>query len=137
MADTIELRKSETGNLNALVGYGFDDRYIATRLGGVYLIVSDDDTTITCKKMSPFKTRDGYIEYVLTYPNGIKKHIQEQRIIAGLFVPRVPGKEYVNHKNGIRDDNRAFNLEWTTASENIQHSFDVLGKTVWNSNKKK
>lgn len=137
MAEAIILNKKDTSNLEALEGYHFDNRYIATRLGGVYLITEENDTEYTCKKMSPFKTKDGYIEYVLTYPTGLKKHIQEQRVIAGLFVPRVPGKEYVNHKNGIRDDNRAFNLEWTTASENIQHSFDVLGKTVWNSSKKK
>lgn len=33
-----------------------------------------------------------------------------------------------NHKNGIKTDNRAENIDWMTRSENILHSYYVLGR---------
>lgn len=44
------------------------------------------------------------------------------RIVANAFLSKPIGSNYVNHKNGIKNDNRVDNLEWVTASENQLHS---------------
>lgn len=136
MESTVLIHKSKLKLLSKLKMYNFDSRYGADEDGNVYLIKRRVGFSYKCVKMSPFTTKHGYLEYVLTQPDGTKKHIQGQRIIAGLYLYKPKGKDYVNHKNGIRSDNRAENLEWVTQSENIKHSFDVLNKVVWNKGMK-
>lgn len=48
------------------------------------------------------------------------------RLVAAAFCEKLGG--VVNHLNGIKADNRAVNLEWTTQAANNLHNYRVLGQ---------
>ncbi len=63
------------------------------------------------------------------------------RIIGSIFVPNPLNKAEINHKDGNRWNNAISNLEWLSHAENIQYSFDNLGRKSnllnWKYNKSK
>jgi hypothetical protein len=70
------------------------------------------------------KGRFGYVKITVR-----RKNYDVHRIVARVLLGEPPfPKAQVNHKNGVRDDNRIANLEWTTGSQNSRHSFDALGR---------
>ncbi len=134
----IKILKSVTGNLDKLNnlnrGYNLDSRYVATKDGKVFLIKKEEDKHYVVSEMKPFTNRDGYLEYVLTNKDSIKKHIMGQIAICGTFKDKPKHCEYVNHKDGVRDNIKLSNLIWSTQSDNLKHSYRVLGRKP--SNKK-
>ena len=68
-------------------------------------------------KIKPFLSRSGYY-FVCLNGNNLSIH----RIVATLFVEKTnPRFNTVNHKNEIKTDNRAENLEWCSVMYNVNY----------------
>lgn len=61
--------------------------------------------------------KGGYQKITLR-KNSISKTYYVHRLVAMAFIPNPEDKPQINHKNEIRDCNRADNLEWCTAKYN-------------------
>lgn len=89
----------------------FPKQYMVCDDGSVYSIRSK-------KIIKPNHDKHGYLYYVLCV-GSVRKTVKAHRLVASAFIPNPDEKPTVNHRNGIRDDNRAENLEWATNKEQM------------------
>lgn len=69
--------------------------------------------------------RQGYVMVRLSQ-NGIARTYQVHRLVALQFIPNPFNKPTVNHKDGVRDNNKVSNLEWATLEDQQRHSKEIL-----------
>lgn len=107
---------------------GFEGSYTIDENGNVYslkrTIIRKDGILSNKKKVKMVHATDGNgYKFLQLSLNGRCKRIKVHRLLGYLFIPNPENKPFINHKNGIKDDNRLSNLEWVTASENTIHAF--------------
>lgn len=96
---------------------GYEGKYQASSLGNI--------RSLDRGELKPFKSRDGYLVATLQ-KNGQRYRTGAHRLVALAFLPNPENKPQVNHKNGVKTDNRPENLEWVSCSENNLHRRRVL-----------
>lgn len=75
----------------------------------------------TPRIMKPRSDKDGYRTVILSRPGAVRQ-VKIHRLVAAAFLPLDIHRTLVNHKNGVRADNAAENLEWCTHAENMYHA---------------
>ena len=73
----------------------------------------------TKRLVGQFPNDQGYMLVRFSQP---RKTVRVHRLVAQAFIPNPSGLPFVNHKDCIRNNNAALNLEWCTQWENLNHS---------------
>jgi NUMOD4 motif. len=108
---------------------GYEGLYQVSNMGNIKSLgryVQDRGNTYYIKeKMKIFHAKANDYGRLQLYKNGKPKNVYAHRLVAEAFLPNTQNKKTVNHKNGIKTDNRVENLEWATYSENNIHAIET------------
>lgn len=96
---------------------GEPTNYTIDVLGRVY-------SNTTHKYLKPFKNKGGYL-LVDLHHNHESYYRQVHRLVAQAFIPNPDNLPDVNHKDGNKENNADFNLEWMTRKDNVRHAWDT------------
>lgn len=92
-----------------------------------YLISNEGDVKSLWieKILKPSRDKGGYLRIWLYNTKEDKRIISISRLVAQEFIPNPHNLPQVNHKDGVKSNNKSSNLEWCTGSYNTKHAFDI------------
>lgn len=96
----------------------FEQRYLISTSGEVINLATN--TVLT-----PIKNPNGYLKVGLADGKGGHTQLSIHVLVAKHFLPNPYDHKQVNHKDGNKENNHVDNLEWVSASQNIQHALET------------
>jgi Fe2+ or Zn2+ uptake regulation protein len=102
--------------------HGYEGLYLVSNMGRVKSINRTNEKILT-----QVFNKDKYLLVHLS-KCGASKMILVHRAVGVAFLSNPENKPTINHKKGIKHDNRCAELEWSTDKENNQHSYRELGR---------
>lgn len=100
----------------------YEGLYEVSTCGRVRRVKSGNHTHAG-RVLSP-RNKSGYHLFTIS-KNSKPRTFKASRLVAASFLPNPENKATVNHRNGIKNDDRVGNLEWATVAENTQHAYDT------------
>jgi len=107
---------------------GLEDFYEVSNMGRWKILQREikagyGKTRVIKEKITCGIKRGRYLKVSIN-TTGESKDIDLHIMVARAFIPNPENKPTVNHKKGIKTDNRASELEWATQSEQLFHSYE-------------
>src|SRR6266849_4195257 len=115
-----DIKFSEKG-----IEYDFRGFYQVSNLGRIKSLSRYRSDKYLTKEIILINIEGHYGYYCVSLYKNIKKNFKVHRLVALHFIPNPKNKPQVNHKKGIKTDNRATELEWSNNSENQKHAFKI------------
>jgi len=116
------LYESKIGNIHTLPE---DKEFKAIPSFPGYFVTSEGEVySLKTGKYRNTCENNGYIQVTLS-KNAEQYRTGVHRLVAAAYLEKPEGCEYVNHKNGIKTDNRVENLEWCTKSHDVKHAYET------------
>lgn len=100
----------------------YEGMYEISNFGRVKSLKRKSNKKEFIRKLST-NVRKGYKCITLT-KNSKRKTFTIHRLVALHFIPNPENKPQVNHKDGVKKNNYAWNFEWVTNAENRKHAMD-------------
>ena len=104
---------------------GYEGLYQVSNLGRVKSL--NYNHTGTDKILKPGKNQGGYLRVGLS-KDGHTKHLLVHRLVAEAFIQNQNNLETVNHKDEVKTNNVASNLEWMSRGDNKRYSANKSAK---------
>lgn len=112
-----------------------DDLYMVSNMGRVKVletirIINGHSRRFRSRIIKQFQNWQGYASCFITPVNSPKRHLYVHKVVCDAFNTNPDHYPCVNHKNEIKHDNRADNLEHCTYSYNITYGSRAHEKDV-------